>query len=244
MKTVIVFFTFLYLLTSTFGNAQKEICEKPGDKCPNIDFRELVLIDKIYYKKFTDIPFTGNVFGQQRGFIKKGNPTGPWTEFHNNGTIKIQGVIKNKIWDGAKFEYYDNGQLHYKSFYKNRKKEGPYILYYRDGTLEGNINYKNGKKDGPFEIFYDNGQLRFKGNFINGLEEGTLVSYYKDGKLHFKHEYKKGLLEGYSVTYLEDGTIDKIYTGIFKNNEKISDQFLIYTVEQYPEIKINRTYLY
>ena len=37
-----------------------------------IQHKVLVKIDGLYYKKFTGIPLTGIVTGQQQGYIKKG----------------------------------------------------------------------------------------------------------------------------------------------------------------------------
>jgi hypothetical protein len=46
---------------------------------------DLVVRDNLYYKKFTDVPFTGKVTG---------NP---------------QGSLKNGKWDGAVVSYWENG---------------------------------------------------------------------------------------------------------------------------------------
>ena len=43
------------------------------------DFEELVLLDGLFYKKFTDTPFTGKVIGgQKQGSIKDGKKEGKW----------------------------------------------------------------------------------------------------------------------------------------------------------------------
>ena len=39
---------------------------------------DLVETDSLYYKKFTDVPFTGKVMGSERGSFKKGKREGPW----------------------------------------------------------------------------------------------------------------------------------------------------------------------
>ena len=39
----------------------------------SVDFKDLVKIDDLYYKKFTGAPFTGKVTGQEQGYLKKGN---------------------------------------------------------------------------------------------------------------------------------------------------------------------------
>ena len=56
--------------------------------------------DGLYYPKFSDVPFTGEVTGKSQGNLKNGKREGDWVE------------------------YYDNGQLLSKGNYKNGKKEG------------------------------------------------------------------------------------------------------------------------
>jgi len=62
--------------------------------------------DGLYYKKFTDVPFDGEVTGQWQGSFRDGKEDGPW-------------VI-----------YYSNGLLEKKGTYKNGKRDGPWVIYY------------------------------------------------------------------------------------------------------------------
>ena len=39
---------------------------------------DLVLIDGVYYKKFTNVPFTGEVSGIESGKFKNGKKDGEW----------------------------------------------------------------------------------------------------------------------------------------------------------------------
>ena len=96
---------------------------------------DLVKRDGLFYEKFTDMPFTGNVTGKKQGKIIEGKPEG---EF---------------------LTYYESGQLKEKINYKDGKKEGERILYYESGQLEEKVNYKEGVKNGEWLNYYDNGQL-------------------------------------------------------------------------------------
>ena len=119
---------------------------------------ELVERDGIFYKKFTDEPFTGKVDeGAWRGAFKNGKFEGPW-------------VI-----------YYDNGRLWYKGAYKSGKQEGPWLWYHDNGQLWSKGAYKNGKFEGPWVAYYDDGQLWSKGTYKNGKFEGLWVAYREDG---------------------------------------------------------------
>jgi antitoxin component YwqK of YwqJK toxin-antitoxin module len=84
--------------------------------------KELVYRDGLYFKKFTNVPFTGKTTGEWQGKLKDGKRVGLW-------------VL-----------YWENGQLHYKVFYKNGKKDGPFKNFNQDGTLAFEGVYKNGKR--------------------------------------------------------------------------------------------------
>ncbi|MDB9800260.1 toxin-antitoxin system YwqK family antitoxin [Alphaproteobacteria bacterium] len=109
-KILITFFTILFCLTSSVGWS--------------LEYKDLVKRDGVYYKKFSDVPFTGKVTGQEQGSIKNGKKDGSW------------------------IEYWDNGQLKLKGNWKNVMSEGSWVSYKRNGTVSKELTgtYKNGKK--------------------------------------------------------------------------------------------------
>ena len=109
-KTLITFFTVLFCLTSSVSWSLK--------------LYELVERDGIYYKKFSDIPFTGKIESRKIG----------------------TGNYKNGKRDGSWIGYYDNGQLMYKGNWKNGKREGSWISYWNSGKLKDKGIYKNNIK--------------------------------------------------------------------------------------------------
>ena len=118
---------------------------------------DLVQREGTYYKKFTDVPFTGKTEGKEQGSFKNGLREGPWVVYH------------------------ENGQLFYKGDYKNGEQEGSWVGYRENGQLYYKGGFKNGKKEGSWVGYYDNGQLWYKGDYKNGVREGTWVWYQKDG---------------------------------------------------------------
>jgi hypothetical protein len=68
---------------------------------------DLVKRDGLYYKKFTDVPFSGEVADQATG-----------------------GVFTNGKKEGLWVEYWENGQLQKKGTYENGKKEGTWVTYF------------------------------------------------------------------------------------------------------------------
>ena len=123
-------------------------------------YSDLVERDGIHYKKFSNVPFNGEVKGIFQGRLKNGKQEGPWVN------------------------YWINGQLMNKGDYKNGKKEGFWVSYYDDGWVTSQGDYKNGKKEGPWVMYYGsnfNGQLFYKGEYKNGKEEGRWVYYSSRG---------------------------------------------------------------
>ena len=55
----------------------------------DINSDDLVRRDGLYYEKFTDVPFTGNVVGKKQGKISKGIKDGEWIEYWENGQLSI-----------------------------------------------------------------------------------------------------------------------------------------------------------
>ena len=160
---------------------------------------DLVKRDGLYYKKFSDTPFTGKVAGRHNGKI-------------NNGK-----------WDGPFVIYHQNGQLSAKGDYKKGEPEGPWVTYYSNGQLWLKGTYQNGDQEGPWVEYHKNGQLSYKGDYKNGQKNGSWVNYWSNGQLFFKGDYKNYKREGRWVGYYKDGTIKKEWTGTFKNGKKISD---------------------
>ena len=121
---------------------------------------DLVYRDGLYYKKFTDVPFTGNITGK--------------TE---------QGTIRNGKKEGLWVYYYDNGQVSSRGDYKVGKKDGTWVYYHSNGQLSYKVTYQDNKKDGPYVNYYDNRQLASKGTYKDGKEVGRWVRYWSDGSV-------------------------------------------------------------
>jgi hypothetical protein len=89
-----------------------------------LEFDDLVERGGLFYEKFTNVPFTGEVTGQTQGELKDGKQEGPWAGYH------------------------DNGQVSEKGTYKDGKKDGPWISYNEDRTVDekNSGTFKDGVK--------------------------------------------------------------------------------------------------
>ena len=102
--TKILFPLCLLFPITTFGETMDDLVERDG----------------LFYKEFTDVPFTGNLTGKSQGKIKNGKKDGPWVSYH------------------------DNGQLQEKGSYKDGKREGPWVYYHKNGQYQWKGTFKNG----------------------------------------------------------------------------------------------------
>lgn len=161
---------------------------------------DLVERDGLYYQKFIDVPFTGEI---------------------DEETIKGKYINGKK--EGSWIIYYDNGVLHSKGMYKDDSKDGVWVGYWNNGTLDHKGNWENGKKNGSWTQYHSNGKLWSKGNYINGKRVGQWVGYWEKGQLSFKGLYINGLKEGLVMYYNRDGTVDAQNAGTYKNDVKVSD---------------------
>jgi len=115
---------------------------------------DLVERDGIYYKKFSDVPFTGPVEIRNfrgvlhKGYVKNGKSDGPWVAYWLNGQLSSQGNYKKGEKDGPWISYWENGHLWDKGEYKNGKRDGRWVFYHPDGSLNKKSSgvLKNGKK--------------------------------------------------------------------------------------------------
>ena len=181
-------------LNDWVGKGKGLLCETTGVGCPeSVDFKDLVKRDGLYFKKRTDIPFTGKTTGDEQGSFKNGKKDGSWISYYDNGQLLTKRTYKDGKRDGLWAAYHDNGQLWSKGPYKNGKKDGPWVGYHKDAKLRIKGTLNDGKKDGPWVWFYDNGQLRSKGIYKNGKKDGPWVSYHDNGQLEAKGTYKNGV---------------------------------------------------
>ena len=133
---------------------------------------DLVERDGLYYKEFTDVPFTGEVTGQHQGRIKDGKQDGPWVGYHENGQLNYKGTYKDGEQDGPWVVYHDNGRLSYKGAWKNEAQDGPWVGYWEGGELWLKGTYKDGKKEGVWVGYFSDGTVweKYTGTFKDGVK--------------------------------------------------------------------------
>ena len=119
--------------------------------CKSETIDALVQREGLFYLKFTDVPFNGELEGIQQGLISKGKKQGQWLEFWVTGQLKSRGEYDDGRKNGPWLLFYTNGQLLGKGNYLEDKEDGEWQFYFRDGTInnEKSGNYKEGNKSVP-----------------------------------------------------------------------------------------------
>ena len=122
----------------------------------SINEYDLTYRDGIYYKKFSDVPFSGKVTSTggkvtgkyKKGSIKNGKEEGVWRRYWANGRLQYKHNWKNGKKEGKSIEYWKNGQLMTKGSYKNDEQDGAWVFYNEDGALNkfNTGTFKNGVK--------------------------------------------------------------------------------------------------
>ena len=120
-----------------------------------VSWNDLVERDELYYKKFSDVPFTGKVSGRTNsrfkfnyienvGF-KNGKKDGFWESYREDGQLDGNGTYKDGEFHGLWTWYHDNGQIQSKQNYKDGEEDGLLEYFNEDGSQKSGEIYKNGK---------------------------------------------------------------------------------------------------
>ena len=172
-------------------DTQRSICENIDILCSETDSKEISKLDGIYYKKFTDTPYTGKVIGHEKGYINEGKRDGAWVTYDDNGKISSKGNYNNGVKKGSWIE------------------DSIWTTVYKDGKLFTKGKIINGKKQGLWKQYYSSGVINFTTEYSNGVKNGSWLSYHNNGKLKSLGTYKNDKKNGYWETYNKYGKIDK-----------------------------------
>ncbi len=83
MKSLTLLLTTLFLFSSPVVWGEE------------VEYDDLVERDGLYYKKFSEEPYSGDVVGKGRGEVVKGKREGKWTLWSENGQLRDRGHWKN-----------------------------------------------------------------------------------------------------------------------------------------------------
>ncbi len=117
----------------------------------SIEMDAVVKRDDIFYKKFSNIPFSGRI-----------------ESYHPNGQLKIIGEFSDGKKIGKWIEYYMSGVKKSEGNYANGKKYGTWVYYFLNTNVKEKKHFIDGNKDGLWEKFDVNGTLVQTESYQNG----------------------------------------------------------------------------
>lgn len=109
---------------------------------------------------------------KQGQYNNKGEKTGEWKEYHENGQLKSIGQYESDKKTGEWRKYRDDGQLHVIGEFENGEENGEWKYYYKNGQLFSIGKYKHGEETGEWKEYYENGHFSSIGNYKKGKFEG------------------------------------------------------------------------
>ena len=123
-----------------------------SEKKVSIKIDEVVKRDDTFYKKFSNIPFSGHIEsyhpnGQLKiiGEFSEGKKIGEWVEYYMSGVKKSEGKFANGKKDGAWVYYFLNTNIKEKQLFIAGNKDGLWEKFDVHGTLIQTESYQNGK---------------------------------------------------------------------------------------------------
>ena len=124
---------------------------EPSEKKVSIQIDEIVKRDDTFYRKFSNIPFSGHI-----------------ESYHPNGQLKIIGDLSDGKKVGNWIEYYLSGIKKSEGQFANGKKDGPWVYYFLNANIKEKQFFIDGHKDGLWEKFDVHGTVVQTESYQNG----------------------------------------------------------------------------
>ena len=112
--------------------------------CEKVKMNELTERGGLYFKKSSEIPFTGELEGRYQGKMVNGKREGLWLTYSPDGNLWFKKIYVNGIIDGISYMYHMNGQLRSKSLY-NMGIELSTEEYNKNGKLRFKLTFEKDK---------------------------------------------------------------------------------------------------
>ena len=76
----------------------------------SVRWDDLIITNGLYFKKFTNVPFSGKVAGKEQGSLKNGKRVGVWIEYNKDGRVDPEVTYKNGKKEGLKTLWFESGE--------------------------------------------------------------------------------------------------------------------------------------
>uniref|UniRef100_UPI0025796A99 toxin-antitoxin system YwqK family antitoxin n=1 Tax=Parabacteroides sp. TaxID=1869337 RepID=UPI0025796A99 len=117
--------------------------------------------------------------------------TGRYTEFYDDGMLKMELYLKDGRPEGTYVIYYPDGKIAEVRSYYHGIFHGEWRTYNEAGQLIGLATYKDGEKDGPWRIWNDKGIMRFEMFYTRGGQIDYVLGKFPSEELELMPEKLK-----------------------------------------------------
>lgn len=161
-----------------------------------------------------------------KGQFKDDIPTGKFTFYYKDGSVKAINQYQNRGKDSYAATYFPNGKVMSYGKYINKKKDSTWTYYDNQGNLSSTEEYSDGALNGKVTVYYpfkpgvDPGKPRILEQTIykDGLKHGPWARYTKTGKKLAEGAYLLGDFEGKQTFYYTSGQKKHVWN--YKNGAK------------------------
>lgn len=192
-----------YLLAETQNTGSvSQIADAAACKDRLVTMQDLVIRGGIFYEKFSDKPFCGEI--KKFGRVLDGKRDGKWTVYHANGQLNAKVFFVKGEKTGVYEQFNKTGATLAIGHYKKNRRFGAWLEYERQAkTLKiSNIgHYSNGRRDGEWTLSYKDNRKCSTRTFVEGKTHGKFKSYFPDGELSLRGETANGVKVGIWEVY-------------------------------------------
>ncbi|UOQ72433.1 tetratricopeptide repeat protein [Hymenobacter cellulosilyticus] len=154
-----------------------------------------------------------------KNYDAEGKLHGAYLEYHDNGTLSIEGNYVHGEPEGVAKLYRYCGSVYEARPYQKGEIDGETVYLAADGKTEGRTAYRAGKKEGPATTYYPNGVLEAEYTYVADQRQGPFAVYYADKTLERKGTYDKDELHGPYTAHFPNG---KLYqTGTYDHGKSV-----------------------
>lgn len=144
----------------------------------------------LYYKKGSDVPFTGDMKDEMSGRIEDGLRVGEWVSWHENGE-KDSSVQYEKGKISHLIRWHPNGVKGLESTYNEGRPHGQRLAWYENGTQQSVTNYVDGQVEGERKLWDLKGHLLLSAEYQSGKRHGATVWWYDNGQKRWETHYEE-----------------------------------------------------
>ena len=105
---------------------------------------DLIQRNKLYYEKFSNTPFTGEITGKHTGKFENGLREGPYEIYYKSGQLAMETTYEDGLTEGEWTYYYPDGNIHFRGTFVKGKRHGEFFTYDEFGFPPEVKVYENG----------------------------------------------------------------------------------------------------